>query len=109
MKTTRIALAALISFALLPLPSPAEPPPWAKAHGCATYDFWCAPNEFVESDPLWGVWKFKEGFGGQVVRHIGAWDYAPSPLLYRLYTVILPRVLDVMRWRGRRKTQASLD
>ncbi len=82
---------------------------WAKANGCETYDFWGAPDEFNASDPMWGVWKFKEGFGGQVVRHIGAWDYAPSPLLYRLYTVILPRVLDVMRRRGRRKTRQALE
>lgn len=72
---------------------------WAKAQGCATYDFWGAPNEFVESDPLWGVWKFKEGFGGQVVRTLGAWDYAPSPTLYRLYTTVLPRVLNILRRR----------
>ena len=82
---------------------------WARAHGCDAYDFWGAPDEFTESDPMWGVWKFKEGFGGQVVRHIGAWDCAPSPVLYRLYTVLLPRVLEVMRWRGRRKAQAALD
>jgi lipid II:glycine glycyltransferase (peptidoglycan interpeptide bridge formation enzyme) len=75
---------------------------WARTQGCARYDFWGAPDDFVESDPLWGVWKFKEGFGGQVVRHLGAWDYAPRPLLYRLYTTVLPRVLDVMRRRGRR-------
>lgn len=82
---------------------------WAKANGCETYDFWGAPDEFDASDPMWGVWKFKEGFGGQVVRHIGAWDYAPSPLLYRLYTVLLPRVLDLMRRRGRRKTRQALE
>lgn len=82
---------------------------WAKAHGCTTYDFWGAPNEFVESDPLWGVWKFKEGFGGEVVRTLGAWDYAPSPLLYRLYTTVLPRVLNVLRRRGRQATQAALE
>jgi lipid II:glycine glycyltransferase (peptidoglycan interpeptide bridge formation enzyme) len=58
---------------------------------------------------MWGVWKFKEGFGGQIVRRIGAWDYAPSPLLYQLVTAILPRVLDVMRWRGKQKTRASLE
>ena len=81
---------------------------WARAAGCETYDFWGAPDEFVESDPLWGVWKFKEGFGGQVVRHLGAWDYAPSPLLYRLYTSLLPRVLAVMRRRGRRETRSAL-
>jgi lipid II:glycine glycyltransferase (peptidoglycan interpeptide bridge formation enzyme) len=81
---------------------------WAKANGCETYDFWGAPDEFDEADPMWGVWKFKEGFGGQLVRHIGAWDYAPSSFLYRLYTAILPRVLEVMRRRGKRKTRAAL-
>jgi|SRR5579859_3415516 len=82
---------------------------WAKAQGCTRYDFWGAPDEFVESDSLWGVWRFKEGFGGQLVRHIGAWDFAPSPLLYRLYTIVLPRVLDVMRRRGRSQTQQIVE
>jgi peptidoglycan pentaglycine glycine transferase (the first glycine) len=82
---------------------------WAKAEGCETYDFWGAPDEFVERDPMWGVWKFKAGFGGQVVRRIGAWDYAPSPLLYRLYTIVLPKVLEMMRRRGKQRTQAALD
>lgn len=82
---------------------------WSKAHGCTTYDFWGAPDEFVESDPLWGVWRFKEGFGGQLVRHLGAWDYAPAPWLYRLYTMVLPRVLDLMRRRGRRLTRQSIE
>ncbi len=81
---------------------------WARAQGCTTYDFWGAPNEFVESDPLWGVWKFKEGFGGQVVRTLGAWDYAPSPRLYRLYTTVLPRLLNVLRRRGRPATPAAV-
>ncbi len=82
---------------------------WAKANGCETYDFWGAPDEFTEADPMWGVWKFKEGFGGHIARRIGAWDYAPSTLLYRLYTVILPRVLDVMRWRGKQQTRRTLE
>jgi surface antigen len=33
MKATHLALVALVSVALVPLPSPAEPPPHAKAHG----------------------------------------------------------------------------
>jgi lipid II:glycine glycyltransferase (peptidoglycan interpeptide bridge formation enzyme) len=82
---------------------------WAKARGCTTYDFWGAPDEFVETDPLWGVWKFKEGFGGQVARRRGAWDYAPSRPLYWLYTTVMPHVLDVMRRRGRSATQQTLD
>jgi lipid II:glycine glycyltransferase (peptidoglycan interpeptide bridge formation enzyme) len=81
----------------------------ARAQGCDTYDFWGAPDAFVESDPLWGVWKFKEGFGGQVVRHLGAWDYAPSAAMYGLYTRVLPRVLNLMRRRGRQATRAAVE
>jgi peptidoglycan pentaglycine glycine transferase (the first glycine) len=82
---------------------------WAKAQGCETYDFWGAPDEFVESDPMWGVWKFKEGFGGQIVHHIGAWDYAPSDVIYRFHNTVLPRILDVMRWRGKRSTKKDIE
>jgi lipid II:glycine glycyltransferase (peptidoglycan interpeptide bridge formation enzyme) len=81
---------------------------WARARGCQTYDFWGAPDELVETDPMWGVWKFKEGFGGQIVRGLGAWDYAPLPRLYQLYTHVLPRVLDAMRRRGQSQTRAAL-
>jgi len=81
---------------------------WAKAQSCETYDFWGAPDEFVETDPMWGVWKFKEGFGGQVVKSIGAWDYAPVPWMYQLYSAILPRILGFMRWRGKKSTESSI-
>lgn len=72
---------------------------WAKTQGSKIYDFWGAPNEFVESDPLWGVWRFKDGFQGDVVWHIGAWDYPVRPLLYAAYTRLLPRYLDLLRSR----------
>lgn len=80
----------------------------AKALGCKTYNLWGAPDEFVETDGLWNVFRFKEGLGGCVLRTIGAWDFTPSPLLYRMYTEILPRLMDVMRARGKSKTRQSL-
>lgn len=80
----------------------------ARANGCAVYDLWGAPDEFDEGDSMWGVFRFKEGLGGQVVRTLGAWDYPASPLLYRMYTQVIPRLLDVMRWRGQRKTKQTL-
>jgi peptidoglycan pentaglycine glycine transferase (the first glycine) len=72
---------------------------WAKTHGYALYDMWGAPDVFDESDSMWSVYEFKRGFRGTVTRHIGAWDYAPYPLLYRAYTQVWPRVL---RWMKRR-------
>lgn len=70
---------------------------WAKAAGCAIYDLWGAPDVLDESDRLWGVWRFKEGLGAQYAPHIGAYDYAPSRLLYWAYMVALPRYLGVLR------------
>lgn len=80
----------------------------ARARGCLVYDLWGAPDVFDESDTMWGVFRFKESLGGRVVRTGGAWDYPARPLLYRLYTRILPRILDVMRRRGKARTQQEV-
>lgn len=74
---------------------------WAKARGCTVYDFWGAPEEFVETDPLWGVWRFKDGFQGDVVWHIGAWDFPARPLWYTIYSKLLPRYVEWLRARQR--------
>jgi peptidoglycan pentaglycine glycine transferase (the first glycine) len=76
---------------------------WAKARGCTVYDLWGAPDEFDESDSMWGVFRFKEGLGGQVLRTLGAWDFAPNPLWYALYAQVMPKVLDMMRLVGKAK------
>ncbi len=67
---------------------------WAKEHGAATYDLWGIPDydeETLEqdftnrSDGLWGVYRFKRGFGGQVMRSAPAFIKVYRPHLYRLY------------------------
>ncbi len=80
---------------------------WAKAAGCEVYDMWGAPDVFDESDSLWGIYRFKRGYGGQVTRSIGAWDYPAKPWLYSIYTNLLPRFLNIMRWFGNRRTRIS--
>jgi len=78
---------------------------WAKNHGCDFYDMWGAPDNFNETDALWGVYRFKKGYGGEVFRTIGAWDFPGNRVLYFLYTNLLPKVLGVMRWFGNRRTR----
>jgi len=69
----------------------------AKKNGIKIMDFWGAPEISNEQDPLWGVLRFKAGFGGSYIRHIGAWDYPVRPLFYKFYTEIIPRFMDIMR------------
>jgi len=82
---------------------------YAKEAGCHTYDMWGAPDVFTEADPLWGVYRFKDGFGGQVVRTLGAWDFPNRPILYRLYSRIFPRILSWMRRQGKKDTRRSIN
>jgi len=78
-----------------------------KASGCTHYDLWGAPEIFNENDSMWGVYRFKEGLGGQVFRTLGAWDYTPKPVMYKLYSEIIPRVLDMMRLGGRARARQA--
>jgi peptidoglycan pentaglycine glycine transferase (the first glycine) len=67
---------------------------WAKKHGCEEYDLWGAPDEDESTleadfetrhDGLWGVYRFKRGFGGQLKRAVQAMDRVYNPLLYWIY------------------------
>jgi lipid II:glycine glycyltransferase (peptidoglycan interpeptide bridge formation enzyme) len=80
---------------------------WAKDQGCTVYDMWGAPDELDKSDPMWGVYRFKKGFGAEFVEHIGAWDYPIWRAGYALYKAVMPRVLAAMRWLHWRETSAS--
>jgi lipid II:glycine glycyltransferase (peptidoglycan interpeptide bridge formation enzyme) len=47
----------------------------AKEKGCTEYDmFGVAPNA-ASSHPLYGLYKFKTGFGGNIFHSLGCWDY----------------------------------
>jgi len=67
---------------------------WAKARGGEEYDLWGVPDEEEATleanfekrhDGLWGVYRFKRGFGGEVKRAAQAMDRVYYPLLYRTY------------------------
>ena len=63
------------------------------ANGCTEYDLWGVPDEEPEtleaqfqerSDGLWSVYRFKRGFGGEIKRTMGSFDFPYHPLFYRL-------------------------
>jgi lipid II:glycine glycyltransferase (peptidoglycan interpeptide bridge formation enzyme) len=71
---------------------------WAMEHGCQEYDLYGIPDASEEkleesftsrSDGLWGVYRFKRGFGGATKRSVGAVDKIYSPLLYSFYQLAL--------------------
>jgi lipid II:glycine glycyltransferase (peptidoglycan interpeptide bridge formation enzyme) len=77
---------------------------WARDRGCTRYDLWGIPDcdeatleaGFADhtarqtlptssGEGLWGVYRFKRGFGGRVVRVAGAFDAVYVHPIYWLY------------------------
>ena len=67
---------------------------WAHGKGCTEYDMWGIPDEAVDveddeaearEDGLWGVYRFKRGFGGSIKRAQHTLDRVYNPLFYKFY------------------------
>jgi len=65
---------------------------WAKARGLDQYDMVGMPtvDNLNEGDPLWGVYRFKAGFGGGVADFIGCLDLPVGRARARLWNVVEP-------------------
>jgi peptidoglycan pentaglycine glycine transferase (the first glycine) len=79
---------------------------WAAKMGCSEYDLWGAPDydeteleaQFQNrSDGLWGVYRFKRGFGGKLRRSVGAWDRVYKPGIYRIYQWMMKQRKSMMQ------------
>ncbi|MDA8219183.1 MAG: peptidoglycan bridge formation glycyltransferase FemA/FemB family protein [Dehalococcoidales bacterium] len=81
----------------------------ARELGCRSYDLWGIPDEVgrrsEQGEPagavlpegekplggtMYGVYAFKRGFGGSVVRTVGAYDFAYAPVRYWLWVHLVP-------------------
>ena len=63
---------------------------WAKGNGCTLYDFRGVPGDVPKDHPLYGLVKFKKGFGGEYISFIGEYDLIYNQLRYRLYHFLEP-------------------
>lgn len=70
---------------------------WAKSKGCTLYDFRGVSGDLDESNPLYGLYRFKKGFNGDLVEFTGEWDKVYSRFFYWLWTRILPIYLNTVR------------
>jgi lipid II:glycine glycyltransferase (peptidoglycan interpeptide bridge formation enzyme) len=75
---------------------------WARSRGCSRYDLWGIPDSVATEqdervrkkeknvrDGLWGVYRFKQGFGGEIVRTPGAYDLPYWRAAYWFYRGLL--------------------
>ncbi len=58
----------------------------AKEKGIIKYDFWGVETD--SAHPWYGFSKFKLGFGGEVIKYAGTYDYLVRPAWYNAYRLI---------------------
>ena len=57
----------------------------AKVRGCIEYDMFGIASKPEPSHPLYGLYRFKKGFGGNILHRMGCWDYPLNSELYQGY------------------------
>lgn len=57
----------------------------ARESGCRSYDFFGIPPAQEPDHPMHGLYRFKVGFGGDIIRRPGAWDLPLSRGGYAIY------------------------
>jgi lipid II:glycine glycyltransferase (peptidoglycan interpeptide bridge formation enzyme) len=58
---------------------------WAKENGYKLYDLWGIPSKPNEKHPLFGVYRFKKGFNGELKEWIGVYDLPFDRLMYNIF------------------------
>jgi len=55
---------------------------WALENNCDIYDFRGVSGNLDENHPLYGLYRFKKGFGGKFTEFVGELDYVFNPFIY---------------------------
>lgn len=59
----------------------------ARNYGCRSYDFYGIPPRDDPDHPMYGLYRFKTGFGGSIIHRVGTIDIPVSRCLYYLYAL----------------------
>ena len=68
---------------------------WAKNSGCTLYDFRGVSGDLDENNPLYGLYRFKKGFGGTFTEFIGEWDMVYSRFFTAVWKLLLPLYMKI--------------
>jgi lipid II:glycine glycyltransferase (peptidoglycan interpeptide bridge formation enzyme) len=60
----------------------------SKERGCKEYDMFGVSPSSNPAHPLYGLYRFKSGFGGRIIHRMGCWDYPLKNDDYELFRSI---------------------
>jgi len=81
---------------------------WAKGKGFELYDLWGIPANPKPNHPLFGVYRFKKGYNGELEKFVGAMDLVYDPIFYFLFEKGLTFVKNMRSLITKGKIEDSL-
>jgi peptidoglycan pentaglycine glycine transferase (the first glycine) len=76
---------------------------WAKSQGCRLYDFRAVPDTLREDQDMFGVYRFKEGFGGYQFTTVPTYAAPYQLSLFGLWQMYFRSRFEIDAWKRRRK------
>ena len=78
----------------------------AHSSGCVNYDLFGIPPNDDPSHPMAGLFRFKTGFGGEIIHRPGCWDYLCRPFtakLFRTAEALRKKIRDSKKIRSHKR------
>ncbi|MGH2442475.1 MAG: lipid II:glycine glycyltransferase FemX [Chloroflexota bacterium] len=75
----------------------------AKSWGCRIYDFRAIPDVLREDQDMYGVYRFKEGFGGSQFTVLDTYTAPYRPLMFGLWQLYFRGRFDISEWNRKRQ------
>lgn len=82
---------------------------YCKSRGLRIYDQFGTIGDLREDNPLFGLHEFKRKFGGDYVEFLGEWDYVINPVMYFVFTKLVPIYRNIIKKRSKKALKEELE
>ncbi len=82
---------------------------YCKSRGLKIYDQFGTIGDLRDDNPLLGLHEFKRKFGGDYVEFLGEWDYVINPLMYFIFTKLVPIYRNIIKNKSKKALQEELE
>lgn len=81
---------------------------YCKEKGIKIYDQFGTIGDLREDNPRLGLHEFKKKFGGDYIEFIGEWDYIINPIMYFIFTKLVPIYRKIIRNRSKKELKHEI-
>ncbi len=82
---------------------------YCKEKGLKIYDQFGTIGDLREENHLLGLHEFKKKFGGDYIEFIGEWDYVTNPIMYFVFTKLVPIYRNIIKKRNKKERQNEIN